>query len=178
MSVLIFLAAILGLIAVAYIVNRLRGVRACYIDDWQPEQGERILLRDMEADTFIVGINRARFVSYPRPRRGALIVTDIRIVAGAKPLFGRKKMLLYMMYGRAAPGGFSDMIDGGLFTRGFQTLEFLPDAIERMTREERPYVVLKPSPRARSSINIDSIRIYTDKAGSFPRFDGQSDDPA
>jgi hypothetical protein len=167
-SVLIFLGALLGLIAVAYTVNRLRGVHAHYIDDWQPDEGEHVLFHDPEADTFIVGLNRARYVSYARPRRGAVIVTDKRILAGTKTLFGRKKMLQYMMYGGSAPDGYSGMIDGGLFTRGYQTLVFLPDAIERVVDGKRPYVVLRPSPSEQSSINIDSIRIYTDRADSFP----------
>src|SRR3954462_5215922 len=138
MSVLIFLAAIFALIAIAWTVNKVRGVTASYMDNWQPDEGEEILLRDMESDTFVVGVNRPHFVSYGRPRRGALIVTDKRILAGSKTLFGGRRMLQYMIYGGTAPGGFSGMVDGGLFTRGYKTLVFLPDAIERVTDGKRP----------------------------------------
>src|SRR3954470_12411717 len=120
MSVLIFVAALLGLTAVAYSVNRIRGIRAHYVEDWQPDEGEQILLSDMEADTFIVGVNRPLYVTYGRPRRGALIVTDRRIVAGTRTFLGRKKMLQYMIYGGAEPGGYSGMLDGGLFTCGYR----------------------------------------------------------
>jgi hypothetical protein len=156
------------LIAFAYTVNRIRGVRAHYIDDWRPDEGEHILFRDEKADIFIVGVNRPRFVSYPRPRRGTVIVTGKRIVAGTRVLFGRKKMLLYMIYRGSAPDGCSAMLDGGLLTQGYRTLIILPDPLERVTNGKRPYIDLKPSPAARSSINIDFIRIYTDMAESFP----------
>lgn len=170
MSLLIFLAALLGLVAFAYTVNRVRGVRAHYLDDWNPEEGEQTLYRDAEADTFIVSVNRARFVSYARPRRGTVIVTNKRILAGTRVLFGGKIMLQYMIYPGSALGGFSAMIDGGLFTRGYRTLVFLPDSLERVTNVKKPCVVLRPSPSERSSINIDFIRIYTDMAESFPAF--------
>jgi hypothetical protein len=168
MSVLIFLGAILGLIAFAYTVNRMRGVRAHYLDDWSPDDGEQILFRDAEADTFLVPVNRAAFVSCARPRRGTVIVTNNRILAGTRVLFGRKRMLQYMMYAGSAPGEHSAMIDGGLFTIGYRTIVFLPDAVERVTSVKKHYVVLKPSPSEASSINIDFIRIYTDKAEGFP----------
>jgi hypothetical protein len=61
------------------------------------------------------------------------------------------------------------MIDGGLFTRGYQTFVVLPHATEIIMDERRPYVILTPAPNARSSANIASIRIYTDQAGRFPR---------
>jgi hypothetical protein len=168
MSFLIFLGALVGLVGIAVTVNTVRGVRAHYLDDWRPEEGERTLFRDEEADTVIVCVNRATFVSYARPRRGIVIVTNKRILAGTRVLFGRKRMLEYVMYTGSAPDEYSAMIDGGLFTVGYRTLVFLPDAIERVTSGKKPYVELKPSPSERSSINIDFIRIYTDRAQSFP----------
>jgi hypothetical protein len=168
MSALIFIGAVLGLIAIAYTVNRIRGVRAHYVDDWRPDEGEQILFRDEEADTFIVAVNRATFVSYARPRRGIVIVTNRRILAGTRVLLGRKRMLEHIMYAGSAPDDYSAMLDGGLFTVGYRTLVFLPDAIERVTSGKKPYVELKPSPNEKSSINIDFIRIYTDLAQSFP----------
>jgi hypothetical protein len=178
MSVLLFLGALVAIVAVAFTVNKIRGVRAHYIEDWAPEEGEHILFRDMEADTYIVLVNRALFVSYARPRRGAVIVTDKRIVAATKALFVRKKMILYMLYGGSEPGPYSEMIDGGLFTCGYQNFVYLPDSIERVTDEKKPYVVLKPSPSARSSINVDEIRIYTDNAALFPRIEQAVAEPS
>ena len=168
MSLVIFLGLLLGLVALAIVVNRLRGVRAHYLDDWQPDPGERILFRDDEADTFVVPVNRARYGAYPRLRRGTVIVTDRRILAGAKILFGGKRMLLYMIYPGAAPEGWSARLDGGAFTRGYQTLAVVPETIERVLDEARPYLVLTPAPGERSSTNVDFIRIYTDRAAGFP----------
>jgi len=168
MSLLIFLGLLVGLVALAIVVNRLRGVRAHYLDSWQPEAGEHILFRDDEADTFVVPVNRARYGWYPRLRRGTVIVTDRRILAGAKTLFGRKRMLQYMIYPGAAPDGWSARRDGGLFTRGYQTLAVVPEAVERVVDAVQPYVFLKPSPAEGSSTNVDFIRIYTDKAAGFP----------
>jgi len=167
-SLLIFLGALVGLVALAIVVNRLRGVRAHYLDDWQPDAGEQILFRDDEADTFVMPVNRARYGAYPRLRRGTVIVTDRRILAGAKTLFGGKRMLQYMIYPGAAPDGWSAKLDGGTFTRGYQTLGVVPESIERVLDETRPCLVLKPSPAERSSTNVDFIRIYTDQAAGFP----------
>lgn len=168
MSAIIFIGAVLGLIAIAYTVNRIRGLRAHYVDDWRPEKGEQILFRDEHADTIIVPVNRATFVSYARPRRGIVIVTNRRILTGTRVFLGRKRMLEYMMYPGSAPDDYSALIDGGLFTVGYRTLVFLPDTIERVTSGKKTFVELKPSPNERSSINIDFIRIYTDSAQSFP----------
>jgi hypothetical protein len=142
MSVLIFIGAILGLIAVAYSLNRIRGVREHYLGDWRPEEGEQVLFRDAAANIFIVGVDRPRFVSYPRPRRGTVIVTDKRILAGTRVLFGRKTMLLYIIYRGSGPDGCSAMIDRGLLTQGYRTLLILPDAVERVTNGKRPYIDL------------------------------------
>jgi len=168
MTLLIFLGLLAFMVVLAVAVNRLRGIRAHYLDDWQPEAGERILFRDDEADTFVMPVNRARYGSYARLRRGTVIVTDRRILAGARILFGRKRMLQYMIYPGAAPGGWSAKLDGGLFTRGYETLAVMPGIAERVLDEARPYIVLKPAPGARSSTNVDFIRIYTDWAAGFP----------
>ena len=168
MSLLIFLGLLAGLVALAVIVNRLRGVRAHYLEDWRPDAGERILFRDDEADTFVVPVNRARYGWYKRLRRGTVIATDRRILAGAKTLFGGKRMLQFMLYPGAAPDGRSAKLDGGLFTRGYRTLAIVPGAVERVPDEARPYLVLKPLPDERSSTNVDFVRIYTDKAADFP----------
>ena len=168
MSLLIFLGVLVGLVALAVVVNRLRGVRAHYLEDWQPDTGETILFRDDEADTFVVPVNRARYGWYPRLRRGTVIVTDRRILAGAKTLFGGKRMLQFMLYPGAAPDGWSARLDGGAFTRGYRTLAFVPGRIERVADGTRPYLVLKPSPDERSSTNVDFIRIYSDRAARCP----------
>jgi hypothetical protein len=168
MSLLIFLGALVGLVLFAIVVNRLRGVRAHYLDDWRPDAGEQILFRDDQADTFVVPVNRARYGWYPRLRRGTVIVTDRRILAGAKALFGGRRMLQLMLYPGPAPDGWSARLDGGLFTRGYQTLAVMPESLERVTGEARPYLVLKPVPAERSSTNVDFIRIYTDQMAGFP----------
>lgn len=168
MTVLIFVAALLGLLSFAVIINRVRGIRANYLDDWEPDEGEQVLFQDMHADTYIISANRARYVSYARPRRGAVIVTNVRILAGARTLFGKKRILQYVLYSGAAPDVYSGHIDGGLLTQGYQTFEYLPQATKHVVDAERPYVDLTLSPCARSSAHIECIRIYTDEAVRFP----------
>jgi hypothetical protein len=43
-----------------------------------------------------------------------------------------------------------------------------PQRIHRAIGATRPYVDLRPTAATASSFDIEAIRIYTDKAGTFP----------
>ena len=77
-------------------------------------------------------------------------------------------MIQYMIYPERAGAADSDKLGGGLLTRGYQTFLLEPGAIERTTEGKKPFVLLTPSPAARSSLNVEAIRIYTDRAAEFP----------
>ena len=169
MSALFFVGILAAIVALAFLVSRVTGARAHYIEDWRPDEGERILFEDREADTYpVMKAGEAAFTTYGRPRRGFVLVTDLRILAGQRVLFGRKSMIQYMIYPEQARAADSGKLGGGLLTRGYQTLLLERDGIERRADEKKPFVLLTPSPAARSSFNLRAIRIYTDQAGQFP----------
>ena len=169
MSVLIFIGALAAIVALAFTVSRVTGARSHYIEDWKADPGEQVLFEDREADTYLVpALGQAVFTTYGRPRRGFVLVTNRRIIAGQRVLFGKRSVIQYMIYPERAQVEDSQKLGGGLLHRGFQSLLLKPGAIQRMTDGPKPFVLLTPSPAARSSFNVEAIRIYTDHAARFP----------
>jgi hypothetical protein len=169
MSALIFVGFLAALVLVAFVVSRITGARPHFLEDWKPEPGESILFEDREADTYLVpALGQARFVSYARPRRGFVLVTSRRILAGTRPLFSKRLMIQHVIYVGEAPGPEAGSLGGGLLTKGYQTLVVERDAIQRLVQDVKPYVLLTPASAAASSFNLQAIRIYTDAAADFP----------
>ncbi len=168
MAVLAFLAAIAGIIAAGWIISKITGSKAHFIEDWKFEEGETVLWQDNEADTFIITIRgRAMITTYARPRRGAVIVTNRRIIAGTEPLFGKKKMVQYVLLPAGTESEPAQTLHGGLMTIGYQTFLYLPESLEIHASEKKPFVDIRPDPNPKSSTNIEKIRIYTDRAADF-----------
>jgi hypothetical protein len=168
MAFLAFLGAIAGIIAAGWIVSKITGSKAHFLEDWKLEEGETVLWQDNEADTFIITIRgRAMITSYARPRRGAVMVTNRRIIAGTKPLIGKKKMVQYVLLPAGTPSEPAETLHGGLMTIGYQTFLYLPETLEVHASDKKPFVDIRPDPGAKSSTNIEKIRIYTDNAASF-----------
>lgn len=168
MAVLAFVGALLGIIAAGWIVSKITGSKAHFMEDWQYDPEERVLWTDNEADAYLVPRHgRAMITSYARPRRGAVVVTTSRILAGTKPLFGKKKMLQYMLLPAGTNSEAANSLHGGLLTIGYQTFLYLPESLQIHSSEKKPFVELKPVPDVKSSTNIESIRIFTDLASSF-----------
>ena len=161
MSFVIFLGALAAIVLVAVVVSRIIGARAQYLDAWKPEEGEHIRFEDRRA-TIDVDPQVGRGERYVR---SFVVVTDRRIVAGSRALFGKRLMILFMMYVGRAPGEEADSLHGGLLTRGYRTLVLEP-AVRRVLEGRRPHVELTPAP-AKSSLNLETIRIYTDRAADF-----------
>src|SRR5687768_2937025 len=131
MSFLIFVGALAAIVAIAFIVSRMTGARSHYIEDWKPDAGERLLFEDREADTYpVMKAGEAAFTTYGRPRRGFVLVTNRRILAGQRVLFGKKSVIQYMIYPEQARAADSGKLGGGLLTRGYQTLLLERDGIE------------------------------------------------
>ena len=169
MSALIFIGVLAAIVALAFIVSRITGARSHYIEDWKPDPGVQILFEDREADVYLVPeLGQAQLTTYGRPRRGFALVTNRRIIAGQRVLFGRKSVIQYMIYPERAGAPDSEKLGGGLLTRGYQSFLLEPGAIQRTTEGKKPFVLLTPSPAARSSFNVEAIRIYTDDAARFP----------
>lgn len=167
MAVLAFLGALLGIFAAGWIVSKITGSKAHYIEDWKFDPDESILWRDNQADAYVVPKHRALITSYARPRRGEVVVTTKRILAGTKPLFGKKKMIQYLLLPAGTESEAAKSLHGGLLTIGYQTFLYLPESLQIHASEKKPFVDLKPVPEAKSSTNIEFIRIFTDLASSF-----------
>ena len=169
MSALVFIGLLAAIVALAFIVSRITGARSYYIEDWKADSGEQILFEDREADAYLVPeLGQAQFTTYGRPRRGFVLVTNRRIIAGQRVLFGKKSVIQYMIYPEQPLVQDSQKLGGGLLTRGYQSFLLKPGAIQRTMEGSKPFVLLTPSPAARSSINVEAIRIYTDHAARFP----------
>jgi hypothetical protein len=160
-SLAIFVAACGGIALIGFIVSKLTGARAFYLEDWAFEPGETTLWRDDASDTYLIPrYGQAKFMSFARPRRGFVVVTNQRILAGQRPLFGKKRMVQYVLI--LSPDEQSQKLDGGLFTRGYQTIA-LCSTIEAHADEKKPYVDLT----AMGATNLERIRIFTDQAATF-----------
>lgn len=169
MSVLIFLAALAGIIVFALIFSKVKGANVHYLEDWRPEAGERILFEDRQAYTYLLDdADTPALMLLPRPKRGFVTVTDRRILTGQRPLFSRRFLIEYVMYSAGSPEGQVDPSFGGQLKRGYRTLMLEPKRIHRAIGATRPYVDLTPSPATATAFDVEAIRIYTDKAGSFP----------
>jgi len=170
---LVFLGAIAGIVLLAVVVSRITGARCHYLDAWTPDPGEHILFDDRQVRIVIMLQRRRGNANYPRkmyivhPRAFAL-VTDRRILAGQRPLFSKRFLIEYMMYPGQARDGDARKIGGGVLARGYSTYAFVPGAVRRVANESQPFVELTPSPDPASPVNLETIRIYTDRAVSFP----------
>ena len=167
-SILYFLAACAGIALMGWIVSKITGSSAWYIEDWTFEPGEVVLFRDDAADTYLIPeLGQALIMSFARPRRGFVVVTSQRIIIGTRPLFGTKRMVQYVLYVGVSPDGSSARLDGGLLTRGYQTIVLLPGGIQPHPDDSKPHVDLTPLSSEPSSTNLQTIRIFTDLAASF-----------
>ena len=161
-----FLLACAAIALIGWIVSKITGSKAHYIEDWQFSDGENVLWRDEQTDTHLIPKHgQALVMSFARMRRGSVVVTNRRILIGSLPVFGEKHMVQYVLYPSKAPG--SEKLDGGLLTVGYQTIVFDPSSLEAHPKEAKPYVDLRPVEGERSSTNLERIRIFTDDAGNF-----------
>jgi hypothetical protein len=161
-----FVLACAAIALIGWIVSKVTGSRAYFIEDWAFAEGETVLWRDDQADSYLIPKQgQAVVMSFARMRRGAVVVTNQRILIGALPLSGKKHMVQSVLYPTKAPG--SDRLGGGLLSVGYQTLVFDPGSLDVHEKDAKPYVDLTPASGETSSTNLQTIRIFTDDAAGF-----------
>ena len=102
-------------------------------------------------------------------------MTSSRVLIGNKTLTG-KAMVQYVLYPNVALDGQSTHLDGGLLSRGYETVVIHSEVEHDHLGDggRHPYVALNPVKGQRSSTNISNIRIYTDLGATFPAGIGTS----
>jgi hypothetical protein len=169
-AVLLFLAVCVAIVVVGWIVSKVKGSHAYFIESWQFDDGETIVWRDDAADVVVVtNLGSAVSVTPARLHRWPVVVTSSRVLIGNKTLTG-KAMVQYVLYPDVAPDGQSVHLDGGLLSRGYQTVVIDPTVgRDHLGDGERhPYISIAPRKGERSSVNISDIRIFTDLGATFP----------
>jgi len=166
--VLEFLGFIGGMLLLAFVVSRITGARAQYLQDFPLENGERVLWEDLAADAYVYAGRRALFTTYSRSRRSAVRVTTLRIIAGTRSLFGQKHIIQYLAFpsDRAFPDEANNL-GGGLLTRGFEAIVFERAGVVTHTAGKQVFVELPLDPAIRSSLNRQSLRIHSDLLHGF-----------
>ena len=168
-DVLVFAGALAALVALAMAVNRLRGVKASYVDTFALEGGERVLLEDREADFHPVAkLGRAAVMSFARLKRAHAVLTNRRLIIGQKTLWGGRHMVTHVLYLHAPqlrPAEL-DALHGGLFSLGYQVLMVAPAAVRSSMDGEKPYVTVVPQETA-SATNVEHFRLYSQAAVDF-----------
>jgi len=165
---LAFLGCLAGIVLLGFVVSRLTGARAQFLENFPLEPGERVLWEDLTADAYPVPSHTALLVSYWRARRGAVRVTNRRILSGTKTLFGARHMITHILHpsDRALPDQ-AENAGGGLLTRGYQILVFERASMVAHIAERVPFVELRLDPTRASSLNLSRYRIYTDSIATF-----------
>jgi hypothetical protein len=161
---LIFLVAIAVIILGAITINKIKGVKAQYLDAFAADAGEGELHREAGADFHMVTkLGRAQVMSFARLRRAELIVTTRRIVIGQKVLFGKRYMITHVIWLDAAANvqGELDKMTGGQYSLGYVNYLVKRSAATSEIDGKKPYVKFIPEPTA-SATNIEHLRVYVD----------------
>jgi hypothetical protein len=165
--IVLFLAACGGIVVLGWGVSKITGARAFYVEDWPLDPGESVLWRDDAADVYLIPqLGQARVMSFARLHRSSVMVTNKRVVIGAKTLFGGKHMVQQVLHLAASPDGQTENLGVGLLTVGYQAIVIQPE-IEPHLDEKKPYVDLLPASGHASSANLWRIRLFTDAGASF-----------
>jgi hypothetical protein len=167
--VLAVVGALVAIVLVAIVVNRMRGVRAQYLDAWAPEAGERRLLDDPRADFYsIPRMGQAKVMSFARRRRSHAVLTSTRIVIATRALLSRRHMITHVIHlgGDGDPPAELGELGGGLFSAGYIVLSARPSDMTVEDDGGKPYLRIVPQ-KTTSSTNIEHCRLYSDDAAGF-----------
>lgn len=168
---LLFLGSLAAIVAVALVVNRVRGGRAHYLDTWTPEPGEHRLLDDPRADFHVVArLGQARRMSFARPHRSHAVLTDVRIVVATRALLSRRYMITHMVHlaGDGAGPGPAELerLSGGLHSTGYIVIAARPSEMTVEDDGGKGYLRIVPEQTA-SGAMIEHCRLYSDDAAGF-----------
>ena len=125
-SLLIFAGALAAMLLMAVIINKISGAKAHYMDQLVLMPGEIKITEDREADFHVVtSLGKAAYMSFARPRRTHVVLTDCRMVIASKVLFGGRYMITHMLYFTRdkAPAVELDKVSGGLYSRGYLIMQ-------------------------------------------------------
>jgi hypothetical protein len=168
-AVLIFVGVLVAMVAAAMVINRARGAKAHYLDDWQPERGERRRSDDPAADFYAVPrMGQAKVMSFARMHRTHVVLTDTRLVIGKRALMSKRYMITHMIHldrGEAAATELAQLT-GGQFTKGFITYCARPDRMSVEADGEKAYLRIALEPTA-SAAMIEHCRLYSDHAAEI-----------
>jgi hypothetical protein len=162
-SIIIFLGVLAAIALGGWIVSKITGSRAWFIETWPYDAGETIVWREDRADVVTVPkFGQAVSMRPIRAHRWSAVVTNRRVLLGNKTFTG-KQMVKYVLWPGPAPDDHSKRADGGLFTVGYSTVVIAPGGLT----VHDAYVALTPLASEPSSVNLSEIRIYTDSASDF-----------
>src|SRR6478736_2467146 len=96
-SIIAFIAICLTIVLVAWIISKITGAHAYYIETWRYDEGETIVWRDDAADVAMIPILGQALIMRPlRFHRWPVVVTNRRIIIGNKTFSGRQ-MVKYVL---------------------------------------------------------------------------------
>jgi len=167
MTFLLFLAALLGIVSFAVIVNAITGTRASFIETLRLEPGETELWRDSGADFATRPRNgQALLTTYARLRKHTVVWTDRRAIVARKTLLSPRRMITHQIVFEppSAPPALETRVAsefaGGFYGRGFVTLI----AVERVFGQvnQSDCVRIRPSEPSGAASNVDEAYVFTD----------------
>lgn len=165
-AVLVFVGALVAIAVLAIVVNRLRGVRAQYLDAWSQDPGEERLWEDPRADFHVVPrLGQARVMSFARPHRTHAVLTNTRLVIATRALLSRRYMVTHVVVlgGRGAGTPELERMTGGQFSLGYVVMSARPERMSVETDGAKPYLRIVPDPTP-SATNVEHCRLYSDTA--------------
>ena len=166
MSILLFLAALVGIVLFALIVNRLTGTKASYVDGLGFEAGEVEAWRDASADFAIrPRLGQAALMSFPRLRRHTVVWTNRRVVIAQQVLLSSKRMITHQIVfeplSDAATRAAADAFSGGFYGRGFVTLIAKSHSFTQLNQKECLRIL--PTEDSGSVLNIEEAYLFSDR---------------
>ena len=169
MVFLYFLAALLGIVVFAMVVNRLTGTRASYLEALQFEPGEAELWRDAAADfAALPRFGQAARMSFPRLHRQVAVWTTRRLIVAQRALGSSKHMITHQVVFEALPAPAEKAardaareFGGGFYGRGFETLLAASHSLARVNDRECVRLVLAADSSAAS--NVIEAYLFSDR---------------
>lgn len=168
-ALLAFIGALVAIVLVAVAVNRKRGIRATYLDAWEPEPGERRLMEDAAADFYVVPrLGQAKKMSFARMHRSHAVLTSTRLVVATRALGSKRYMVTHMLHLGDGGDGPAELgqLSGGLLTVGYDVLAAQASAMTVERDGDKTYLRIVPEPTA-SGTNVEHCRLYSDDAQGF-----------
>jgi hypothetical protein len=166
-ALLAFAGALAAIVIGAVVVNRVRGVRAHYLDAWSPEPGEERLLEDPRADFYVVPrLGQAKVMSFARRRRTHVVLTGARLVIAQKAAMSRRYMITHVLMlhdDGGAEAAELERMTAGQFTRGYIVMSARREHMTVEADGGKRYLRIVPEPTP-SATNVEHCRLYSDMA--------------